>query len=281
MQPPFPSRILCPLDFSELSTAALGYAARLAATCGGDLALVHAQWFDPPPYFTPAHTEDLKRQFQDAAGEIRCAIEKLAADAGATAAHIEVVEGDPAATVVRLAEQLDAGLIVMGTHGRRGIERFMLGSVAERVLRTSPVPVLTVRGPASPVRRILCPVNDSKASRTAFQKAAQLASCLDAKLTAVHIEEDDSKSRIEDLCGWIAGGNHPECAVEHMSGRGNPAEEILKMAAASHADLLVIGAAHRAFFDSTILGATTVRVVRHSPCPVLTVTEGVPGSTAP
>ncbi len=274
MQPPFISRILCPVDFSELSAAALQYSVSLSAACRAEVTALHAYWIDPPPYFTPAHADELKKQYQDAAGEMRRTLERMVQEAGAESAQTMVVEGDPAGSVLRAAQKLGADLIVMGTHGRRGIERFMLGSVAERVLRMSNVPVLTVRGKAAPIKRILCPVNNSTASRAAFQKAAQLALCLNAQLVAVHIEEDDPNTRIDDLCGWIAGQDRPACTVEHLSGRGNAAEEILKMAAESKIDLLVIGAAHKTFFDSTVLGSTTVRVVRHASCPVLTVTEG-------
>jgi nucleotide-binding universal stress UspA family protein len=273
----YPSHILCPVDFSDLSGAALNYSVRLASVCKADITVVHAYWFEAPLYFTPGQADGLKMQYRSAAGQMRAALEKFAASAGAPSAGIRLEEGDPARSVIRAGIETNTDLIVMGTHGRRGFEAFMLGSVAERVLRSSSVPVLTVRGRASSdkVGSILCPVNNTRESRSALQIAARLAVCCGAELTALHVEEDDDPTRIDDLCHWIAEEEQPNCTIGHLRSRGNPAEVILKRAAAGNADLLVIGAAHKAFFDSTFMGSTTVRVVRHATCPVLTVSGKV------
>ena len=110
-----------------------------------------------------------------------------------------------------------------------------------------------------------------------MRMAAHLAVCFDAELTVVHVEEIEAKRRIGDLCAWIAEGERPKCTVEDLRRQGSPAEEILQLAHATNTDLLVIGAEHKAFFDSTVLGSTTLRVVRHAACPVLTVAEGLGG----
>ena len=91
----------------------------------------------------------------------------------AASVETRLVEGMPADAILKLAAEARAGAIVMGTHGRTGYNRWMLGSVAERVLRDSPAPVLTVRRePERPIRHILCPVNDMEVSREALSVAA-------------------------------------------------------------------------------------------------------------
>jgi nucleotide-binding universal stress UspA family protein len=154
----------------------------------------------------------------------------------------------------------------------------MLGSVAERVLRQSRVPVLTARRslipqPALEIRRILCPVNDSEAARKSLQFATKLAACLDATVTVLHVQEQDPRSSIGDLCEWVAAQDKPHCPIREIRREGDAAKEILREAAEGGCDLLVVGARHRLFLDTTVIGSTTVRTVRHAPCPVVTVVD--------
>ncbi len=163
----------------------------------------------------------------------------------------------------------------MGTHGRSGVNRLMLGSVAERVLRESEIPVLTVRGDAAaavtPPKTILCPVNNTPAAREALSMAAHLARCFDGNILALHVKEGRAGQGIGDLCAWVPDEIRSHCTIKELTREGDAAEEIVSLAKETPCDLLVIGARHRRFFDSTVLGSTTARVVRHAPCPVLTV----------
>jgi nucleotide-binding universal stress UspA family protein len=190
-----------------------------------------------------------------------------------------VIEAAPAEAIRRSAEEAGADLVVMGTHGRSGFHRLMLGSVAERVLRESDVPVLTVRGGGPPVRNILCPVNRSDAARGAFAAATELARLAGARLTALHVREPGAADSIEDLCAWLKPPQPVECQVRELDRAGEAAREILKLASEQACDLLVVGSQHRRFFDSTVIGSTTARVVRHAPCPVLTVIAKGSGHT--
>jgi nucleotide-binding universal stress UspA family protein len=150
----------------------------------------------------------------------------------------------------------------------------MLGSVAERVLRESPVPLLTVRGPSEgPIRRILCPVADTETSREALGVAAELAGCFGATLTALHVREPHASAAPPDLCAWMPAGERARCNVREVVRHGDAAAEIVGLAADESFDLLVLGAPRRKFFDGMVLGTTTLRAVRHAPCPVLTVGE--------
>jgi nucleotide-binding universal stress UspA family protein len=141
--------ILVPTDFSECSREALRRGVELARRLGGEVVLVHA--VDTSPLFTapepfamgPAPIVDavaIAAKIRAGAAE---ALGAVAAEAGV--ARTEVLEGAPAASIVERARGLPADLVVLGTHGRSGVSRLFLGSVAERVVRLAPCDVLVVR----------------------------------------------------------------------------------------------------------------------------------------
>lgn len=144
-----PKTILVPTDFSEGSEAALLYAIALAEKLGAELHVVHG--FEFPLVGFPdgvlTISAEIGSRIVDAA---QTALDALAAKHAARKAdiHYFLKEGDPREVVLGAAEKVSADLIVMGTHGRRGIARALVGSVAESVVRTATVPVLTVRVPS-------------------------------------------------------------------------------------------------------------------------------------
>ena len=269
--------ILAPADFSDLSAHVLRYAAAIAKSCAARLTLLYANTFAPPPYFTGGELDELESQFRASRAAARQGLRQFAEatlGAGAGAVETHVAEGLAADAILEYAARNGNDLIVMGTHGRSGVNRWMLGSVAERVLRASGVPVLTVRAgkPASApleIRHILCPVNDSPVARKALAVAADLAACLGAHVTVAHVVEDGTAGSIERLCAGVEQDRREACEVREL--QGDAAAQIISATAERDCDLAVIGARHRAFFDSTVLGTTKVRVVRHARCPVLTV----------
>jgi nucleotide-binding universal stress UspA family protein len=139
-----PKLILVPTDFSAHAEQALDYACALAGKLGSTVRLVHAI-ASPPSALQTALTEDI---LENLVNEHREALDKLAAPRRAAASFGEgIVEiGDPRDTIVDAAGAIGAELIVMGTHGRRGLQRMVMGSVAEDVIRRAPCPVLAVRG---------------------------------------------------------------------------------------------------------------------------------------
>jgi nucleotide-binding universal stress UspA family protein len=269
--------ILCPVDFSEISANALRYAAQLA-TCGkGRVVAAYASWFEAPPYFTESMVEDLQRQFSEAAREAEHSLTSFVNSTlgeAAGAVEIRVVEGSPVDAIQKMAVDVHADLIVMGTHGRTGLNRWMLGSVAERVLRQSPVPVLTVRNaPRGVIKNILTPLNDTDLSRHVLSVAVRFASCFDATVTALHVQETRGDAPVVNLCDWIGPEDRSRCNIRELLRHGDPAEEIVALASETACDLLVIGAPQRRFFEGKVLSRTALRVVRHAPCPVLSIRE--------
>lgn len=143
-----PQRILIPVDFSSASRTAASYAAKIAAPFGAELVLLHVidsieevevllQGRDRPIDWTTAR--------DDAAGEADRMLQTLGVAIGQEDVRRIVREGSPAPVTADTAEEIGADLVVVGSHGRTGLQRALLGSVAERMCRLSPVPVLVVR----------------------------------------------------------------------------------------------------------------------------------------
>jgi nucleotide-binding universal stress UspA family protein len=184
----------------------------------------------------------------------------------------------------------------MGTHGRGGFERLVLGSVTEKVLRRANCLVLTVPPPAAarstlPFKRLLCPVDFSEPSISALEYALSIAQESDGRLTVLHVfdwpthdelslegvldvpafrrqREDEARHRLatlipEDARNWCA----PEPTLRH----GKPYREILAVAETEHIDLVVMGVHGRNALDVMLFGSNTNQVVRRASCPVLTL----------
>ncbi len=272
--------ILCPVDFSDTAGIGLRYAAALARCSQSRLTVLYADRFEPPVYFTRSQVEHFMEQCRECKAQAERRLhEFVQTEFGPDSPEIEsrVVEGYPAETIVRISRELNAGLIVMGTHGRSGLNRWTLGSVAEYVLGETQVPLLTVCPPMAPsplslaIRTILCPVNDTPAGRGALGYAAALAQCFAARVTVLHVREKGGGRGIESLDTWIPGPDRAGSELRPLYREGEAAREIVAAASEPGCDLIVIGAHRRGFFGGKVLGTTTVRVVRHAPCPVLSV----------
>jgi nucleotide-binding universal stress UspA family protein len=138
--------LLCPVDFSSCSGAALRAAGALAARDHVPLTVLHAIHLEAPPYFTEAAQSALARQLEEARDAARQELERWAQPllpAGLDVTY-EIVD-QPPVEAIRLAAQARPGCwIVMGTHGRTGLKRLFLGSVTERTLREAHTPVVTI-----------------------------------------------------------------------------------------------------------------------------------------
>src|SRR5581483_10954327 len=196
------------------------------------------------------------------------------------------------------AERVHADLIVMGTHGRSGFQHLVLGSITEKVLRKAACPVLTVPRrapdavPAGPplYRRILCGIDFSDSSLAAFAyaralggarthidlvSAVQMTPLIDTTSPAAMYypglyEEirDDVGTRLEALAIEARSAG---CDVDAMVADGAPYREILRLAAETKADLIVLGVRGHGAVDRFFFGSTADHVVRQATCPVLTV----------
>jgi len=278
-----PKHILCPVDFSEHSAAALQVAGVIAKTFGLEVVVLHVQRLEAPAYFTVPQTQALRTQLRRS---VRAATKHASEFAHKclptlVAHRVMVVEDDPVSAILKTQQEIGADLIAMGTHGRGGLARVRLGSIAESVLHQAEVPILTV-GPhtklpptVEAIRRVLCPVNYSPSSQTALDLAAALAAGTGAELIVAHIDETllgkSAQDSLQQLCDWIPATVRAHCAVKEVVKQGSAAEQIVEEAVKSHADLLVIGAQPRSLLGAVLLGSTTELVIRSASCPVLSV----------
>jgi nucleotide-binding universal stress UspA family protein len=264
-----PKKIMVAYDLSDVSRAAWRHATALAAACGAELEAVYSEPWQPGPEMMPP--PDLSPARVRAQ---RAKIRRLIGDGP----KITILQGDPAARVLALALQHRPDLIVVGTHGRKGFMRAMLGSTAEAVVRGAAVPVLVARGPARPVRSILAPVNFTSYSEYGFSYAAAAAAVLKARLTALHVDEDplwsgNSGYRLDTFVRHLPEEVLKAARPRTVSAAGDPVREILK-AKRGH-DWVVLVAHEKSLIKDAFFGTTLERVLRSSSIPVLSVP--VPG----
>jgi len=193
------TQILAPVDLSEGGITALQYARLFAEAFSANLTVLYVDpVFFPVDVTAPQTTAAFERTVSDAT---RAEVQVYAAKALAEAKYDVLVEsGQPVHVILRTARELNADLLVMGTHALRGWRRAVLGSVTEGVLHGTSTPILTVsRSHGVPVMhgrvgvtRIVCPVNFSDTSRDSMRYAAQLAEKFNAELIAVHVIEPGS-----------------------------------------------------------------------------------------
>jgi nucleotide-binding universal stress UspA family protein len=293
-------RILCPTDFSAFSIQALRHALALARIFHSRLKVVHVMLDSIPgveavyggaPFLPTA--EDRRRVDE----EMRRFLEPLRE---ARLDHeTEVREGEPWREIVDAAAEMEADLVVMGTHGRSGFEHLVLGSVAEKLIRRLPCPVLTVsheeaRTWASPglITRILCATDFSEMSAEALRVALALAEKSHAAITMLHVVEslpdrdaaahralldidalraDLERRATERLRRVIADAAAPHVAFDTRVVEGCVHKEILRAATEERADMIVIGAQGHGALAHLLSGSNAQHVIRAATCPVLTV----------
>ncbi len=271
---PFPPRgMLVPVDFSAPSMAGLE-AARLLGrkwNCRVDLLCVDQ---NPPMAMMAADAriigEPALEKFHEA---LLSRLEESSRNLPHAASR--VVEGDPAHEIGRGVMFSGADLIVMGCHGRKGLKRWILGSVTEAVVHSASVPVLTVRNrpvPGWPLR-ILVPVKEADYSDRAVLYAVEWALNLGCALAFMHVVEKKESVEAVRLMERINRllAEHRFKASDWIWREGRPAEEILKAAERGSYDLIALSAHVRPLWRDVIIGSTAERVLRFSSAPVLAV----------
>ncbi len=273
-------RILCPVDFSESSGDALKASVGIMRAYGGDLPVtaLFADTFEPPPYFTSGQEKKLAEGIERSIKATAKKVDRFVAGVLGVRSGVGTVvrQGQPVRTILAAAGELDAGLIVMGSHGKSGITRLMLGSVTEKVLAESSIPVLAIRGGEAAAgesfrpTRIVCPVDFSETSKNALKEAVALASRFSARVDAVHIVEEGAESEArEKLCGFVNPGAAASCSLESVVKSGRTAEEVIEIAGSGWGNLIFLGARRKPLGDVTVFGQNVFRITRHARCPVL------------
>jgi nucleotide-binding universal stress UspA family protein len=242
LEPNAPKLILVPTDFSAPSAQALRYGAALAERVSAHLLVIHADTFVPPVDFTisAAGVFDMPREEL-----VDVAREQLQAFAETNISRsvpydVRVLIGVPIDAIVAQTEETGADLIIMGTHGRTGLRRLLVGSVTEAVMRLAPVPVIVVheqsRLESADMRRIVSVPRSTAEAAAAAAYAGVFADAAAAQFVEVPAGADASE-----------------------------------VARVGEADLIVLGIAAERSFADALRGTMAERVVQQSTCPVLTV----------
>lgn len=292
--------ILCPIDFSEFSRHALDHAVAIGRHYGAGVTVLYVippitalyPPMDVAAYVPYVYTEEERAEFQRS-------VERFVVEAGSDYPVTAIsVEAPVVSEILDRAESLPADLLVLGTHGRSGFERVVLGSITERILAKAQCPVLSVprRSPdAVPFGRalyhhILCPVDFSPSSLRALADAAAMAAETGARLTALHVLEpvsrfqpvlmgaqtspefrqfqrNDARERLRVALPAAVrdATSYTELVIE-----GKPWEETVRVAGDRDVSLIAMGA-HAGPAGVFGFGSTTNRVVREAGCPVLTI----------
>ncbi len=280
--------VLIATDFSRYSNQALDFGLKLAK---GYKAQTYVVFVVPSDEFMLAGPE----AYVAAKEAARRDLENLKVELKASHCceegkdyHLYLLEGDVAQSILNFAHEKHIDLIVVGTHGRGGLGKAIMGSVSELVFRGSPVPVLTIGPNARHVHHALAPKNILVAadftpvSERAAQYAAGLASKHHSKLTLLHVvnpkelehcpDPDRIRQAMEAKLQALLG---PEasvpCTLRIESGRVVPA--VLHTAEELEADVLVVGVRPALPVLSRFMWPNASEIVRESPCPVLTVRE--------
>jgi nucleotide-binding universal stress UspA family protein len=275
--------ILHPTDLSEPAKPALCLAVRLAQVHRARLIVLYVAT-PPVLYGELGMTIPIPEMQQKILEADRKKLEDLAAGSGA---ECRVVEGVAAAEIVRNAREEPCDLIVMGTHGRGGVARLLLGSVAADVLHKAPCPVLAVKPPGAPNSGgedaaarplfpiILHPTDFSERSRHAFDVACALArgggrlNVLHV-VEAVHVASEGYEQALYERLRMFQTDD-PSIQIEYWLREGDPATEILSDASGKECDLIALGTHGWTGLDRLLMGSVAETILRGAGCPVLVV----------
>ncbi len=288
-----PRTIMVPTDFSPTAEHAIQCARMLAVAFEAEIHLVHVRIL----LEGQVQNEELQRQMDRIDAQNDEHTKKILgqqAEEGRVIMHPHLIRGmSVPEALIETRRNLGCDLVVMGTNGRRGLRHLLLGSVAECLLRTADVPVITVREKAiaghSPPRRFLVPHDFSERSRAALDVARIWAQALGARITLLHVVEpvvypefyavdvmpDEVLDRIERQSRDVMA----EAAAMQLEGvdftlevvNGRAVDSIVEAADPDRQDLVIMGTRGLSGLEHLLLGSVAEGIVRRSRIPVLTV----------
>jgi len=283
------SNIVVGLDNSEYSEAALIESSHWVKKHGGKLDIVHAVYFDHEEFgYAPSI---LEQRLKAGTGRCEDIVKKYRKEFGIDMDYV-VREGEAHAVIVHEAEERKADLIAMGTYGRKGLKRIIMGSVTAGVILDSPCDVLVVRKPCEKCTgtydSILLPYDGSELSKKALKKTLELKKGdPNVMITLLYVipryeemlgffKTNTIEEKLYNEAGKIvlegenlayADGHTISTIVE----QGAPSDKVCEIAKGLGVDLIVMGSHGWRGVNKAILGSTTERVIAHSPVPVLIV----------
>jgi nucleotide-binding universal stress UspA family protein len=286
--------ILCPIDFSDFSVASYQCALSLAEYYKARIVALHIVELWKYPFADYAAQEADYAKFSRAlceGGEVQLQRFVKQYSAAGLQPELAVHQGNAPRCILSVAQEEAMELIVMGTHGRRGFDRLVLGSTTDRVLRKAACPVLVVSdsshnalgtGPDGHHRlsRIFYCTDFSNNSERARSYALSLAAEYGAELILLHVAESRSDAErtkeiiaehTHELDKLVLEAERKSLKVKSAVRFGKPYEEIVRYAIEEQASLIVMTARGGDAVDRAVFGSTTYRVIQLGPCPVLAI----------
>ena len=298
--------VLCATDFSDFSNHTVSYGVALAREFEAKLTICHVidlssvtiygEFQLDPVGQQNRIMEDANKQLEELTGNQPVAWEPL------------ITVGKPADEIARAVSEKAIDLVITATRGRSGLKRIILGSVTERLMRTLTCPLLVIGSPEHEsvnaegwdfkLKKILVGCDFSPDSVQAFSHGLSLAQEFESELHLAHVIEPPSQpdlgkgdtsvtveiqedyrdlltQRLRDMVPEEAGN---WCTPQTSLMEGHPYEELVNYAEENEIDMIVLGVRGHGLVKTLFLGSTTDRVVRKSPCPVLSVSSKVPDS---
>ena len=293
-------KILFPTDFSRCSDQALIHALSLAERYDASLSIIHVLLpLEYDPYDLGHHLPDLDKIQSEidrlSSSQVRAAIERRSyRDITIEQSTVRGISAAPA--ILEYAADRGIDVIVMGTHGRRGLNHFMLGSVAEEVVRLAPCPVITVRemkqqSAMTQFRQILVPIDFSGFSRDAISHAKYLACDFGSTVRLLHIVEEVihpsfyvtgqtslttwfpevEATTLKEMKRLADEASGPQVPLEFHIKEGRAAVDIIGFAKKNDIDLIIMSSHGLTGIEHLLLGSVTEKVVRMAPCPLITL----------
>jgi nucleotide-binding universal stress UspA family protein len=280
----FPTKILLATDDSGDAELAATTAVSLAKSTGSELHVVHVWRPVPSVHFDALIRQEMEREAQEILDEQVKKIEGL----GATVAQAHLREGSTYEEIVAFAEEIEAGLIAVGSRGRGRIRRLLMGSISDALVRHATCPVVVVRWkPVVFPAKILLATDASEEATLAFQNAADLSARTGSELHVIHVgevplvyhperhgygaeyEEHEREARqlLEAQVERIKGAGVTVAQAHLRMGRAD--EEIVVLAEELGADLVAMGSRGLGGVRRGLMGSVSDSVVRHAHCPVL------------
>jgi nucleotide-binding universal stress UspA family protein len=284
-------QVMVGTDFSDSSERAVVVAKRVAQRLGGHVTVVHV--YKPGPFYQgifPGSSDELEERIAETAQK---ELDALAARSlsGVSADVVAVSSRSAADAFCDEAARVNADLCVVGTHGRAGVERFFIGSVAEKIVRHAPCDVLTVppdaEAPVPFVDRVLLATDFSDTAMKAAEAASSIA-VAGTEFLCVHVFDDTipvvlpsggfestaqtSERLARELENWQSQvfGSERSVTGEIIAG-GNADAALTQRASEWKAELIVVGSRGRSAVAHLLIGSVAERTIRHAPCAVLCV----------
>lgn len=286
-------KILVPVDFSDFSDKAVEYAMFLAGKFCANITLLHAILLHNEDVDEEEHLEAYEKIIREKEKERNKHLESRCTNAKDRGLQVKsvLIRGYSAAdSILNYIDGNDFDLVVMGTHGRTGLKKLMLGSVAERVVHLSPIPVLTLHKDFDGVglKKILVPVDFSEYSKLATKHGITIAGEFDAALEFLHVVEMKdhpefytvsfdpilkANPELEDhiVNNLIKLSGIPKDKAVYAVSEGKVHDQVKTYAEENDIDLIVMANHGMSGLGHFLSGSNSERVVRTAHCPVLTI----------